>query len=208
LSRAGSASARAEIGLEEVYAHMWRRLVAISSFALATGLGLTSLTEPSASLAASAASTDPPSGLADQRLLVEQLQVATRVHREQQTDVAQAVAVAVDADRARRATDAASAARAARAARATRVARPAPPSSGPVDWKAIIRRHPWDVGVAERIVSCESRGNPNARNRSGATGLFQILGGPLDPVANVARAYDMYRARGWQPWSTSRSCWA
>jgi soluble lytic murein transglycosylase-like protein len=185
---------------------MWRRLVAISSFALATGLGLTSLTEPSASLAASAASTDPPSGLAGQRVLVEQLQVATRVHREQQTDAAQAVAVAVDAQRARKAAaDAANAARSARVARAP--ARPAPPSSGPVDWKAIVARHPWDVGVAQRIVWCESRGNPNARNRSGATGLFQILGGSLDPVANVATAYEMYRARGWQPWSTSRSCW-
>ena len=190
---------------------MWRRLVAISSFALATGLGLTSLTEPSASLAASAASTDPPSpsGLVEQRVLVEQLQVATRVRREQVAE-AQAQAVAVDAERARKA--AADAAGAARAQRVTRVARvtprPAPPSSGPVDWKAIVARHPWDVGVAERIVWCESRGNPNARNSSGAAGLFQILGGPMDPVANVARAYDMYRTRGWQPWSTSRSCWA
>ena len=192
---------------------MWRRLVAISSFALATGLGLTSLTEPSASPAASAASTDPPYGLAGQRLLVEQLQVATRVQREVATDAAQAqaVAAAVEADRARKA--AAHAAAVARAARATRVARvtprPAPPpSSGPVDWKALVARYPWDVGVAERIVWCESRGNPNARNSSGATGLFQILGGPIDPVANVARAYEMYRTRGWQPWSSSRSCWA
>ena len=191
---------------------MWRRLVAISSFALATGLGLTSLTEPSASLPASAASTDPPSGLAGQRVLVEQLQVATRVRREEQADAhAQAVAVAADAERARAAAAAraAVAARAAAAARASRVStRPAPPSSGPVDWKALVARYPWDIGVAERIVWCESRGNPNARNRSGATGLFQILGGPMDPVANVARAYDMYRTRGWQPWSSSRSCWA
>jgi soluble lytic murein transglycosylase-like protein len=185
---------------------MWRRLVAISSFALATGLGLTSLTEPSASLAASAASNDPPSGLAGQRVLVEQLQVVTRVRREQQTEArAQAIASTVDADRARKAADAA---QAARAARVVRTARPTPPSSGPVDWKAIVARHPWDVAVAERIVWCESRGNPNARNSSGATGLFQILGGSVDPVTNVARAYDMYRARGWQPWSTSRGCWA
>ncbi len=191
---------------------MWRRLVAISSFALATGLGLTSLTEPSASLAASAASNDPPSGLAGQRLLVEQLQVVTRVRREEQTEAraraqahAQAIAFTVDVDRARRAADAT---RAARAARVARPARPTPPSSGPVDWKAIVARYPWDVAVAERIVWCESRGNANARNSSGATGLFQILGGSVDPVANVARAYEMYRARGWQPWSTSRGCWA
>jgi soluble lytic murein transglycosylase-like protein len=183
---------------------MWRRLVAISSFALATGLGLTSLTEPSASLAASAASNDPPSGLAGQRVLVEQLQVVTRVQREQETEAqqAQAAAFTVVTAQARKTVETARAARVARPA-----TRPAPPSSGPVDWKAIVARHPWDVGVAERIVWCESRGNPNARNRSGAAGLFQILGGSLDPVANVTRAYEMYRARGWQPWSTSRSCW-
>jgi soluble lytic murein transglycosylase-like protein len=191
---------------------MWRRLVAISSFALATGVGLTSLTEPSASPAASAAANDPPSGLAGQRVLVEQLQVATRVRRELQADAVQ-VAVAIDAERARKASaDAAGAALAADAARVARAVRPAPrpapPSSGPVDWKAIVARHPWDVAIAERIVWCESRGNPNAQNGSGATGLFQILGGSFDPEANVASAYDMYRARGWQPWSTSRSCWA
>ena len=187
---------------------MWRRLVAISSFALATGLGLTSLTEPSASLAASAASNDPPSGLAGQRVLVEQLQVATRVRREQQTDAVQAVAAALDAERARKAaTDAADATRVAAAVRAARAAPRPAPSSGPVDWKAIVARHPWDVGVAERIVWCESRGNPSAQNGSGATGLFQILGGSFDPVANVARVRDVPH-RGWQPWSTSRSCWA
>ena len=188
---------------------MWRRLVAISSFALASGLGLTSLTEPSASPAAFAAPTDPPSGLADQRVLVEQLQVATRVHREQQTDAVQAAVIALEAERARKAAaDTADAARAASAAHEARLAeQAAPPSVGPVDWNAIIARYPWDVRVAERIVWCESRGDPNARNGSGAIGLFQILGGSFDPEANVASAYEMYRARGWQPWSTSRGCW-
>jgi hypothetical protein len=49
---------------------------------------------------------------------------------------------------------------------------------------------------------CESGGNANAYNaRSGATGLFQILGGPFDPAANVAMAFRMWQQRGWQPWT-------
>ena len=190
---------------------MRRRLVATSSFALAVGLGITSLTDPSVSLAASEEA--PPSGLSGQRVLVEQLQVAARAQRAEEAQAraqieTAAAAAAAEAERVRQAA-AADAARAAAARRAhARGARPAPPASGPVDWKSLVAQYPWDVAVAESIVWCESRGNPNARNRSGATGLFQILGGPIDPVANVATAYDMYRARGWQPWSASRYCWS
>jgi soluble lytic murein transglycosylase-like protein len=186
---------------------MRRRLVATSSFALAVGLGVTSLTDSSVSLAAS--ETAPASGLSGQRVLVEQLQVAARAQRaeEAQARAQLETAAAAEAERIRQAA-AADAARAAAAVRAARVSRAVPPVSGPFDWKSLVARYPWDVVVAERIVWCESRGNINARNRSGATGLFQILGGPIDPVANVATAYDMYRARGWQPWSASRSCWS
>lgn len=186
---------------------MRRHLVATSSFALAIGLGITSLTDSSVSLAAS--EEPPASGLSGQRVLVEQLQVAARARRseEAQARAQLEAAAAAEAERVRQAA-AAEAARAAAAARAARVVRPVPAVSGPVDWKALVAQYPWDVAVAERIVWCESRGDPNARNRSGATGLFQILGGPIDPVANVATAYDMYRTRGWQPWSASRYCWS
>lgn len=68
-------------------------------------------------------------------------------------------------------------------------------------WRHLVARYDWNVDKACRILVCESKGDPNARNRrSTATGLFQILGGPTNPEANVAQAYRMWRARGWQPW--------
>lgn len=90
-------------------------------------------------------------------------------------------------------------------------ARPKPPPPQVTfngDLRALVASYPWDVGTANTVVWCESRWNPSARNRSGATGLFQILGGPLDPKANVERAYEMYRTRGWQPWNASKRCWS
>lgn len=73
---------------------------------------------------------------------------------------------------------------------------------------------------ARRIVACESSWNHRARhvNRNGTVdyGLFQINSGgtmqslgltraqALDPAANIAAAYRLYRARGWRPWVCSR----
>lgn len=75
-------------------------------------------------------------------------------------------------------------------------------SSGPCGgWRHLVARYDWNVDTACRILVCESKGDPSARNRrSTATGLFQILGGPTDAERNVAQAYAMWRARGWQPW--------
>lgn len=68
-------------------------------------------------------------------------------------------------------------------------------------WDGLIGQYPWNRDKAFRVMWCESTGNPNARNpHSTARGLFQILGGPLDPQANVALAYKMYSQRGWSPW--------
>lgn len=66
---------------------------------------------------------------------------------------------------------------------------------------------------AIRIARCESGLNPAARNRSGASGLFQLLGhGSLfeahgwspedwaDPYKNTVVAFDLYSASGWGPW--------
>lgn len=76
--------------------------------------------------------------------------------------------------------------------------------SGPCGgWRDLIATHfpPEQVDRACRVMLCESGGNSAARNpRSSATGLFQILRGPTDPVANVRQAAAMWRARGWQPW--------
>lgn len=108
--------------------------------------------------------------------------------------------------------EAAEAARRARAVllakqRAARNAGAARPATG--NWAELINRYPWPTGTAYRVMMCESHGNANAYNpRSGATGLFQILGGPFDPAANVATAYRMWASRGWRPWAASRSCWA
>lgn len=106
----------------------------------------------------------------------------------------------------------------ARASRDGRRPRPPVPSSPPVvggspanqgDWRALVASLPWDSATAFAIVRCESGGNPNARNpRSSATGLFQILRGPIDAIENVRLAFRMWQSRGWQPWNASRRCWA
>ena len=61
--------------------------------------------------------------------------------------------------------------------------------------------------TAFRVVQCESGGNPDAHNPSGANGLFQVLGGSFDPDTNVEEAYRMWRQRGWEPWTASEHCW-
>lgn len=69
------------------------------------------------------------------------------------------------------------------------------------------------AGQACRVLGCESGGDPQARNRSGATGLFQLLGhgdlfeahgwtlaDAVDGVRNIAVAHDLWLAEGWRPW--------
>ena len=54
---------------------------------------------------------------------------------------------------------------------------------------------------------CESRCEAHAHNRSGATGLLQIMpmhahGRDLyDPATNLAVAIEVYEAQGWRAWS-------
>lgn len=75
--------------------------------------------------------------------------------------------------------------------------------------------------VFQRIVQCESGGNPRAQNpTSSASGLFQFIDGTWAnfggyahakdaPVSvQIAKAEQVYAARGTQPWNASRSCWA
>ena len=68
------------------------------------------------------------------------------------------------------------------------------------------------VSWAERVAMCESGDNPNARNRDGASGLFQIMPGTwagtpyaaqsvFDPVANARAAAWIYARRGGSAWS-------
>lgn len=65
-----------------------------------------------------------------------------------------------------------------------------------------------------RVLVCESHGDPQARNRSGATGLFQLMkvhagrfeargwswGDATDGVRNIAVAHDLWLEQGWTPW--------
>lgn len=67
----------------------------------------------------------------------------------------------------------------------------------------VISRREWNVKEAFAVMMCESRGDPNAKNRrSSATGLFQVLRGSRHPWTNVDQAYAMWQRRGWQPWKS------
>lgn len=67
-------------------------------------------------------------------------------------------------------------------------------------WDGLIGQYDWPFTRAFNTMYCESTGKYDDRNPSGATGLFQVKGGPIDPEANVAQAYSMWVERGWQPW--------
>jgi hypothetical protein len=114
---------------------------------------------------------------------------------------------------------------------------PAPAPPGPYDlvpetvrsvedWRPLVAMFfaGEDVDRALRVLGCESRGRPGAKNLSStASGLFQHLasqwpgradkagwGGSdvFDPVANVAvAAWLVYEGGGWSHWNASAGCW-
>lgn len=77
-------------------------------------------------------------------------------------------------------------------------------------WRAAVANYPWPVDQALAVMSCESKGDPNAVSSSGDYGLFQlnqIHGIFLDPYANIGKAYALYADYGnWHHWRFSRSC--
>lgn len=98
--------------------------------------------------------------------------------------------------------------------------------SSVTDWRPLVERFfaADDVDRALDVISCESGGDPNAKNpSSSASGLFQHLGSEwdrrayragwyqsdiFDPVANVAvAAWLVYEGGGWSHWSASGHCW-
>jgi hypothetical protein len=89
--------------------------------------------------------------------------------------------------------------------------RPPPSTTGVEQWRYLVAQYPWPVETMLAIMRCESGGDPLARNRSGASGLFQLLPGPpgwQDPATNVRLAYTLkYVPSGLAPWNASRSCW-
>jgi hypothetical protein len=62
------------------------------------------------------------------------------------------------------------------------------------------------------VAQAESGGDPSARNPSGASGLWQILGKPFpgnvfDPLTNAKMAVWKYRHQGLGAWAASRASW-
>ena len=93
--------------------------------------------------------------------------------------------------------------------------------AGVEQWRSLVAAYfPNEVETALRIIACESRGNPNAKNKgSSAAGLWQFLrstwdraaastgsptysqGGPYDPVwATINAAWLRARGSGWNQW--------
>jgi hypothetical protein len=71
---------------------------------------------------------------------------------------------------------------------------------------------PGAATIMAHVALAESTGNPKAHNRSGASGLWQILGlpfpgDPFDPLTNARMAVAKYRAGGLGPWEASRRAW-
>lgn len=59
----------------------------------------------------------------------------------------------------------------------------------------------------DRVMWCESRCDPVAHNRSGATGLLQIMPmhwhgrDPFDPATNLTIGLEVRQSQGWRAWS-------
>lgn len=64
-----------------------------------------------------------------------------------------------------------------------------------------------ELPTVDRVMWCESRCEPHAYNRSGASGLMQVLkthapdADLFDPSTNLAVALDVWRRQGWRAWS-------
>lgn len=88
------------------------------------------------------------------------------------------------------------------------------PAHAPAAILEIIAAYDWPFEQAVAVAQCESGLNPNAQNPSGATGLFQIIGGNpamFDPHANAAAAYAKYldgvrRGNPWWHWNQFGGC--
>lgn len=92
----------------------------------------------------------------------------------------------------------------------------APAPSWPVmpgpcaEWAPVAFDVGWPVDqwpVMSRVMWCESHCEPWAHNRSGASGLMQIMPmwwkgrDPYDPATNLLMALEVRQAQGWRAWS-------
>jgi hypothetical protein len=75
-------------------------------------------------------------------------------------------------------------------------------------WHDLAAEVGWPEGqgpTLSYVMHRESSCDPNAYNRSGATGLMQLLGwhcdgGCRDPRGNLAEALVLWQSSGWCPW--------
>ncbi len=90
-------------------------------------------------------------------------------------------------------------------------------ASGAVDRLIARVFGPALEGIAQCIADAESGDRPGAVNRSGASGLFQLMPfwwdgstagfpriDPLDALANAIRAREIEERDGWAPWAGDR----
>jgi hypothetical protein len=87
-------------------------------------------------------------------------------------------------------------------------------------WYQLARQVGWpqsQMRTVMYVMHRESGCNPDAYNRSGATGLMQLLGwrcdgGCRNPQGNLAKALELWQSSGWCPWVlrgdpvTGRAC--
>lgn len=77
-------------------------------------------------------------------------------------------------------------------------------------WKAeiadLICSKPWDCRTAVAVAMAESGLNCGSVSRTNDHGLFQLHGQKIyDCRENIDRAYEMWKRRGWQPWSAFKN---
>lgn len=68
----------------------------------------------------------------------------------------------------------------------------------------------WDCAKAQRVMQCESTGNPGAY-AAGNIGLFQVnqihawragsVSALYEPSVNVRVAHELWSEQGWRPWA-------
>ena len=88
------------------------------------------------------------------------------------------------------------------------------PIGGVERWRSLVTAYfpAGEIDTALRVMACESGGNPDAYNPSGATGLMQVMGwwAPeygyqpadlFDPGVNIEVAAAIWAVYGWEAWS-------
>lgn len=89
------------------------------------------------------------------------------------------------------------------------------------NYVALVSKYKWNAQVAINVMRAESGCNPSAVGdnypigglHAPSCGMFQIrtlVGRPSckklqDPETNVAWAYKLYTASGWQPWTVCKN---